>query len=398
VTANASEIAARFASTEQGGCWPSCQQELLLRAALFRGQSAVAAWERWKETGDIERLDAGSFRLLPQVYRNLEREGFKDFLTNKLKGVYRYSWYQNQLHMRELTALLPHFERAGIETIVLKGAALIAKYYGDVGVRPMSDLDLLVRTQAAERAIALLAGLGWKPRLGLHPERIRRRHAMPFVLSNGAELDLHWHALIDCCAPDADDDFWQGAVTVKLRDIELHVLGSTDQLFHACAHGVRWERVPPLRWVADAAAILDSAAAEIGWDRLVRSAERRRLALPLSEALQYLRNFLSGTIPVEVIERLRCLPVSRIDRLEYRLRIAPPRRPFGRLPDIGLRYLRWSAGIGQRPGPIGFLRYLQEALSCDDLGQLAHRLVFGTPTWERRRSRSEPALQADHDQ
>jgi hypothetical protein len=50
---------------KQGGCWPTEQQELLLKAALLKGEPAIQAWERWVSQVDINDLDQGSLRLTP---------------------------------------------------------------------------------------------------------------------------------------------------------------------------------------------------------------------------------------------------------------------------------------------------------------------------------------------
>ncbi len=51
---------------------------------------------------------------------------------------------QNTNYFQELKSILDKFENASIEAIVLKGAALAAGIYPDLGLRPMKDLDLLV--------------------------------------------------------------------------------------------------------------------------------------------------------------------------------------------------------------------------------------------------------------
>jgi len=78
-------------------CWPTWQQELLLRAALLQGGGSIEAWERWKPTVDIEHLDIGLHRLLPQLYLNLHAQGVDDLLMGKFKRIYRRTWYDNQL-------------------------------------------------------------------------------------------------------------------------------------------------------------------------------------------------------------------------------------------------------------------------------------------------------------
>src|SRR5690349_18102423 len=52
--------------------------------------------------------------------------------------------------------------RAGIAVAPLKGSLLATGYYAEPGLRPMNDLDLLVRPADEPRMLELLAGLGYR--------------------------------------------------------------------------------------------------------------------------------------------------------------------------------------------------------------------------------------------
>src|SRR5262245_43289127 len=109
---------------------------------------------------DLDHLDAGSIRLLPLLYRTLERTGGgHDALLGKLKGVYRHAWYGNQLRLRDTAVVLGELQRRGVDAMLLKGAALTLVHYRDHGLRPMEDVDLLVREAQCQSAIAALTGL-----------------------------------------------------------------------------------------------------------------------------------------------------------------------------------------------------------------------------------------------
>jgi len=60
-----------------------------------------------------------------------------------------------------MSDVLVSFHRAGIQTILLKGAALILLHYKDPGLRPMVDFDILVPAGKAAAAIKVLTELGW---------------------------------------------------------------------------------------------------------------------------------------------------------------------------------------------------------------------------------------------
>jgi len=93
---------------------------MLLQAAHLQGKDAIKAWQEWKSGVDIDHLDAGSYRLLPLLYRNLRNNGVTGSLMEKFKGIYRLTWYRNQLLFRKMTTLLSSFHNAGIQTMILK--------------------------------------------------------------------------------------------------------------------------------------------------------------------------------------------------------------------------------------------------------------------------------------
>src|SRR5438445_136412 len=121
------------------------------RATLLRGPRAREAWGQWKAGADLDHLDAGSYRLLPQLYQNLHRHGVDEPVLALFRGVYLRTWYENQLRLHQIAGLLRSFRDARIDTIVLKGAALTVLYYKDNGLRPMHDIDLLVHEGAVEK-------------------------------------------------------------------------------------------------------------------------------------------------------------------------------------------------------------------------------------------------------
>lgn len=306
---------------------PTHQQELLLRAALLKGSGAIEAWKEWRSGVDVEELDHGSYRLLPLLYRNLRVLGVKDLSMAKYKGVYRQTWYKNQVLFHAIAFLLRSFHTAGIRTMVLKGAALTMRHYRDYGLRPMNDFDILIHPDQVLSSVNLLQGLGWTP-IDFTPteEYISASYSHGFKDKHGQECDLHWHLLSQCREVDSDRDFWEGAVETKFHDVPTHVLNANDQLLHICIHGARWNYTPPFRWVADAAIILDTSLSEIDWNRLIAQARKRRLVLPLRETLQYLRTIVDAPIPLEILESIHGLPVPRIEKLEYKVNISPPTR------------------------------------------------------------------------
>ena len=360
-------------SSQHGHLWPTAEQELLLRACLLRDEAGLNAYREWARRVDVEALDYGSLRMLPLLYRNLQRLGFEATVLDKFKGAYRQTHYQNKLAFHRAAVLLKLLARAGIPTLVLKGAALIPLYYGEAGVRPMADFDLVVRPEEALATIRLLERSGWErdPGLPLTPGFISVHYSWHFRLPAAAELDLHWYIFDQCCYPNADVESWESSVPVEIEGFPARALNPTDQLLHTCVHGAEWNPVPPLRWIADAMTIFDRAAAQIDWQRLLRQTKERRLVPAVRDTLTYLRKRLDAPVPDALLSALRNAPVSFIERREYRSRTSPPGN-FPSLRKICFGYLRYRTrtpanGYGRL---LGFPRYLQARWGASDLWQV----------------------------
>jgi hypothetical protein len=349
---------------------PSHGQELLLQAALRQGQRARQAWQEWSSSLDFWGLDYGSRRLLPLLYHNLRAEGIDHPLIAQFRKVYLDTWARNQVLFAKISPLLQSFHEAGIGTMVLKGASLIVRYYRDFGLRPMSDFDFLVPTQQVFEAIALLRRGKWEPQRKssdrLLAAYVSTNNALHFSSPTKYDVDLHWHLLSECLGPDADQDFWEGADRMEINGVQTRCLNPADSLFHICIHGVHWNNMPPVRWVADAVMILKNSA-EIDWNRTAAQAEKRHLTLPLGDAFCYLVDQFDAPIPSDFLKDLSGFPVSRWELKEYK---TWAHRPYAYVPSLWAYYPRIAEDTGRRPGLMGFVKYLQDFWGLEHIWQV----------------------------
>ncbi|MBL8876421.1 MAG: nucleotidyltransferase family protein [Phycisphaerae bacterium] len=316
-------VAPRSAPKYPGGCWPDAGQIELLRVCLQPEEQAREAWKRWRDTVDFERVDAGSFRLLPLAFRRVSGWASDDPIRPRLKGIYHKAWARSQMVLAGKPAILQALHAAGIQTMLLKGAALIPTVYHDVGTRPMDDFDLFVPRARARDAMNILLSRGWESEFPNREALVDSAHACHFHHPKERRVDLHWHVLHADCRPDADEDFWNGRVALHWQGVETSTLQPADQLLHACEHGPRFNTVPPLRWLADAWNIIHAAGPALDWDRLCRQTAQRRLTLPVRLSLEWLESNIGPAAPRETLRALRAVRVSMFERIEYRLAQRP---------------------------------------------------------------------------
>jgi hypothetical protein len=332
--------------------WPSAEQELLLRAVALEGEAAAAAYRAWAARVDVEALDYGSQRLLPFLYRRLRDREVQAAHIGKFKGAYRRALYRNTLTLRSAIDVLRLLRSAGFEALVLKGVAMVALYYRELGVRPMSDFDILVRPQTVRGVIDVLQSQRWFRRGGpaFTDGFFTVHYGWPFRHPTGGALDLHWYLLDQSCAPEADVDLWSTARSVEVEGYPIRVLNPADQLLHVCVHGAGWDRLPNLRWVADAAVIVKQSGDQIDWDRLASQAEAHGVVVPLQATLTYLSDRFEVPIPERALRQLRAAPTTRQQRMEFRWRASQP-RVLHPLFKIWFGYLRDRRTRRQPAGP-----------------------------------------------
>lgn len=341
---------------------PTPSQELLLQAALLPGDQAVRAWEQWESGVVFETLDFTSRQLVPLLYCNLLTHGIDHPLMERFKGIHRFTWYKNQLMLNNTAVRLRSFHDAGIVTMILKGAALVSLHYDTYGLRPMNDVDVLVHTDKALAAMSLLEELDYTT-VALQPEHAKAfLHSLEYKDQDGNRLDLHWNVLPECRQADADDGFWSNAVTAEINEVRTCALSPTDQLLHVCVHGARGRPVLRLIWIADAMTILNSSTS-IDWDRLVLFGQTRRLTLPLRETLGYLHKSLDAPIPATVLQSMHETPVSRAERIEYRVTSVRGEGILARVLELFWMNYQWykqsSDGASLQHTRLGFARFLQ---------------------------------------
>ena len=361
-------------SDPNGGCQPTPLQELLLRSALLDGEPCFQAWRQWHGENGMERLDHGSFRLLPLLYWNLHRQAVQHPMMGILKGIHRRAWVENRLLSRRLAPALETIHGAGIPTLMIKGAALGRLHYADVGLRPMNDLDVLVPEERAMETIRLLEEHGWRQTTNgnfrMQKSDLSFRHALQFVSPEGLEIDLHWHALYLACFQSADEAFWKNSVPMEFEGIPTCTLCPTDQLIHACAHGLMWSEIPPVRWVADAVVVMRSAA--IDWERLTSLTDQLRIVLPVREGLRYLADSLDVGVPAAAWEGFADRKISRSEILEYQ-RLQHPMQLQGPLDTFRALYGRYRRNAGAR-SPLArlgeFVRFLQFHWQVENVWQV----------------------------
>lgn len=329
------------------------EQLLLVRAAVLADEAALAAWDRWAAAADPERMRHGETRLLAGCFRRLEALGAEGPMIAVARGIYRRTWYANQLAVRRIAAVLTRLEEVGVPVLVLKGFALAPLAYGDLGARPMEDVDLLVPPAQIGAAVVALEPLGLRPRSGAGRPDGLLANEVELHDERGNSVELHAYALVE----SADDaDLWGRRVGFAVREVEAFAPCAEDALLLVAVHGQRWNTVQPVSWVLDACRLVQSRDGGFDWERFAARAEARELTLAAGRAVGMLAS-LGIEVPGWVGARLAGFPVG-IGRIlgDRAGRSYPGRLTTATFAWDRYRRFRELAPDGERPaGPFAWL-------------------------------------------
>lgn len=211
---------------------------------------------------------------------------------------------------RRLEQLLVELNGAGIEPIVLKGAALAETVYGSWTERPMSDIDLLLDASELDRARTIAMQLGWKSDDSVPSEAgyATHHHLPPLVDEGGSGLRLELHrSVLPIGHPFA---LTSGQIAESSRRIAVgagwaRVMEPHQHLVYIAIHFVWSHEARSGAWRAfrDLAALLRSGS--IDPDTLVRTARAWRATSCLYWLLELARSLAGVSVDEGMLRRLR---------------------------------------------------------------------------------------------
>jgi hypothetical protein len=260
---------------------------------------------------ELDSIDVGSLRLLPFLSRRIETLGTPARDRGRIKGVYLKNWFEQQTRQTEVRETLVYLQERGLSPIVLKGYALAQiAYRGESPIRPSADLDVLVDSPDLDSAVTHLTSVGYRAPIEYaasdHNAGLKSmglRHPLKQL-----EVDIHIRIMNFCADPRFHDRIKDRAVELQIVDIPVLTLCSTDHLLHTLIHGSGANEVPSIRWIVDAAQLINQS--EIDWVLFAREVAACKLRTPIVHQLQYLVQEFDLPIPLDVIEVIKESPSS----------------------------------------------------------------------------------------
>jgi len=226
--------------------------------------------------------------------------------AEKLKRIYRQNTLRNLRWYQQLAKLLRLLQDRDVPLIVLKEAYLAEAVYGDIGLRTMEDVDLLVRKDDLLRVEHELLAAGCIPQQYhrvISPDNHHFQYALP---GGGPLVEIHWAILDPSYSSQIDmDELWSRAQHVTLAQSPALALCPEDLLLHLCLHTAVHAFDMRTRMLCDIGEVVGRWEAELDWQGIGTRARQWGHLRAIYVILRLARELLGVAVPADWLISLR---------------------------------------------------------------------------------------------
>lgn len=317
------------------------------------------------DLSSLQRLDGAGWaalaarataaNLAPLLFYTLRHEGVLDLappeVRQHLSNEYYASVRRELVFNAELQPVLAALRAQGVNPLLLKGVVLAETTYPDVGLRPMTDIDILVHASDLPQVCQALQPLGYRTTTAaaqLNDEFFNGELSFAkgastetLALEFHQNLVHHWNFTaplkIDC------DALWARAQPLTLANQTVVRLSHEDMLLHLCLHRAMHHGFTGLPGYVDIAWLTVTHGPSINWEQLTARAHAYQAQAIVFLALQLARDLLGAAIPDSALQALAPSPwrqrfLQRLVDLELILsvEVAPSQEDAGRVLNVAV--------------------------------------------------------------
>lgn len=324
---------------------PRCEPPELARLA-----AEVTEWERALLLTEVSLATAPLWRALREADAPLPTAVSEYLRRNAMFGDFRMQQLAGRL--QETVAA---FTAQGVPVLLLKGAALGALVDPTFRLRPMTDLDLLVRPVDVPRARAALGAAGWRETddPALHAMLGEGHHHLPPFLDPrlpGLRVELHTAIFPSDHSFTFDEaHLWRAARPAAVPFAGALVPSVEHLLLHACIH-FAWQHTMQFgAWRTFRLTGAVTTAPGFSWERFVTAARDAKAATACYWTLRLAQRMCGIDLPEAVLTRL-APPTAEFVRAalerHFIAALVPGESPPS--PSLGVSRLLWRVAIRPR--------------------------------------------------
>jgi hypothetical protein len=245
------------------------------------------------------------YSVAPLLYHRIKSVNIPASMRQKLLKAYLISARRNTRLYSQLSKIIKALQDTPV--IVLKGAHLAQNVYGNIALRPMNDIDILVRKTDLLKAEKNLLEIGYSsPRQNEIQVACAKHHHLPPLVKQGTvPVDIHWTIGHPSSPFQIDiEGLWKRAQPATIAGIKVLVLSPEDLLLHLCLHTAFHHLFRSgIRPFYD---ILETIRqSEIDWEQIPPRANQWGATNSVYLTLYLAKTLFRASVPNEILDRLK---------------------------------------------------------------------------------------------
>jgi len=222
--------------------------------------------------------------VLPLVYAQLKKH--EDFAFHKVfqkhaQDIHKLNFFMSS----QLLQLVFLLKQEAITILPIKGPLLSQHAYGNISMRPFSDLDVLVEVKNLVKVANVLLSLGYEAEKDIqafsHPFILESFSDLSFVHPvTGLIIELHWKLLKSANAGLGNiENLFTNSISLPFQNTSLQSLPLEEEFLYLCVHGAK-HRFERIEWMNDLNLLYERYEDTYDWQKLLRLAQEENYLTP----------------------------------------------------------------------------------------------------------------------
>ncbi len=247
------------------------------------------------------------------LYKNLKKAGVLGYLGHQyiqqLQSLYYTTVRFNLKLIYDLKEVLQNLNKKDIKASLLQGIPLLQQVYKDIGLRPLTDIDLWVLPESRDAVDAVLTGLGFD-RDRLYPNTFKKASTI---------IDINTHILWAdritsrrMLLKANQEDLFANCRTMAFEGEKAYCLSRVDQIIYLSLHTIK-HYADRLIWLVDLKNLLEDWQAS-DWELLFTRCKELGQEKVVYYILFVLKQLFECRPPVEVNAKLDNNSLNRLEK------------------------------------------------------------------------------------
>ena len=284
-------------------------RELLL--STLRGETGRTSAERplcpapdeWLKMLELSRRH-GVTQLLYRQLKEREAAEVPPEIMQELRNDYINTAAGNMRLYHQLSGVLKRFCEDHIPVIPLKGVYLAARVYSSISVRPMGDVDLLVKQTDLSRVQDILVDQGYSASKA--EVSSSEQHLPLYTKKNSPSIEIHFNIVIPPFSHRIDiRQLWARTQPDSIQGLEVVAMCPEDLLLHLCYHaGFQHGFGSGIMPLFDFSHTIKHYETILDWERVLNRGKEWGVSKCLYLALSLAKKIAGASVPEQLMRDL----------------------------------------------------------------------------------------------